>query len=117
MNKPKLIISDMYRAKNKISFFAIHQALTKFHMFDIEFHILWDDIEYIDEWSKKIDTLDCKIISYTKSMLDQYCLDCTPLTVTKLVTPTAAFLSAPALLLENGEDIGTEDNDIIIQES
>lgn len=75
MNKPKLIISDMYRAKNKTAFFAIHQALTKFHMFDIEFHILWDDIEHIDEWSEKINILDCKIISYTKSMLDQYCLD------------------------------------------
>ncbi len=28
-----------------------------------------------DEWSDKIDNLDCKIVSYTKEQLNQYCLD------------------------------------------
>lgn len=74
-NKKKLIISNMYRAKNKSSFFAIHQALTRLNEFDIEFHILWDDINYIDEWTEKINALDCKIFSYTKEQLNQYCLD------------------------------------------
>tara|TARA_R110000868_G_scaffold65400_2_gene195748 strand:+ start:410 stop:1363 length:954 start_codon:yes stop_codon:yes gene_type:complete len=73
--KPRLVISDMYRAKNKTAFFAIHQALTKFNMFEIEFHILWDDVAYRDEWSDKIDQLNCKIVPYTKPMLDGYCLD------------------------------------------
>ena len=41
--KKKLVISNMYRAKNKAAFFAIHQALDKLPEFDIEFHILWDD--------------------------------------------------------------------------
>jgi hypothetical protein len=71
----KLVIANMYRAKNKSSFFAIHQALTRLSEFDIEFHILWDDLEYKDEWTDKIDKLNCKLISYTKSKLDQYCLD------------------------------------------
>jgi lysozyme family protein len=71
----KLVIANMYRAKNKSSFFAIHQALTRLSEFDIEFHILWDDLEYKDEWTDKIDKLNCKLISYTKSQLDQYCLD------------------------------------------
>lgn len=75
MSKPQLVISDMYRAKNKVAFFAIHQALTRFSDFDLEFHILWDDINYKDEWTEKIDNLDCKIVPYTKKMLDQYCLD------------------------------------------
>ena len=75
MSKPRLIISDMYRAKNKVSFFALHQALTRFSELDLEFHILWDDIDYKDEWTEKINNLDCKIIPYTKNMLDQYCLD------------------------------------------
>lgn len=75
MSKPRLVISDMYRAKNKVSFFAIHQALTRFSELDLEFHILWDDIDYKDEWTEKINNLDCKIIPYTKNMLDQYCLD------------------------------------------
>lgn len=71
----KLIIANMYRAKNKSAFFAIHQALTRLSEFDIEFHILWDDIEYRDEWTDKIESLDCKIVPYTKIQLDQYCLD------------------------------------------
>lgn len=73
--KKKLVISNMYRAKNKAAFFAIHQALNKLPEFDIEFHILWDDEDYRDEWSTKIDQLGAKIIDYTKQQLDQYCLD------------------------------------------
>lgn len=65
----------MYRAKNKVAFFAIHQALAKFNMFEVEFHILWDSLDYVDEWSDRIDQLDCKIVTYTKAMLDEYCLD------------------------------------------
>lgn len=73
--KPRLVISNMYRAKNKSAFFAIHQALTSLSEFDIEFHILWDDPEYRDEWTEKLEELDCTLISYTKEQLDQYCLD------------------------------------------
>lgn len=73
--KHKLVISDMYRAKNKIAFFAMHQAITRLPEFELEFHILWDDIEYRDQWTEKIDKLDCKIVPYSKEMLDQYCLD------------------------------------------
>lgn len=65
----------MYRAKNKTAFFAMHQATTILNDFDIEFHILWDDVEYSDEWTDKINSSDFKIVSYTKEMLDQYCLD------------------------------------------
>jgi FkbM family methyltransferase len=71
----KLIIANMYRAKNKSAFFAIHQALHKLSEFEIEFHILWDDPDYRDEWTKKIEDLNCNIISYTKDQLDQYCLN------------------------------------------
>lgn len=71
--KPRLVIANMYRAKNKASFFAIHQALNKLSEFDIEFHILWDDESYEDEWTKKINDLDCKIIPYNKEMLVDYC--------------------------------------------
>ena len=73
--KPRLVISNMYRAKNKSAFFAIHQALTSLSEFDIEFHILWDDPKYRDEWTEKLEQLDCNLISYTKEQLIQYCLD------------------------------------------
>ena len=73
--KKKLVISNMYRAKNKSAFFAIHQALHILKEFDIEFHILWDDIDYVDEWTEKINALDCIIVPYTKEKLQTYCLD------------------------------------------
>ena len=73
--KKKLIVSDLYRAKNKTSYFAFHQLIKRLPEFDIEFHALWDDPEYKDEWSDKFNDLDCKIVSYTKEQLDQYCLN------------------------------------------
>ena len=73
--KEKLIISNLYRAKNKISYFAFHQAIKRLPEFDIEFHALWDDPEYKDEWTDKFDSLQCKIVSYTKEQLNEYCLN------------------------------------------
>lgn len=73
MEKYKLVIANMYRAKNKSSFFAIHQALNRLAEFDIEFHILWDDINYKDEWTEKIDNLGCNIIPYSTEQLNDYC--------------------------------------------
>ena len=72
--KTRLVVANMYRAKNKSAFFAMHQLLNKLPEFDIEFHILWDDSEYKDEWSDKITKLDCKLVDYTKEQLDEYCL-------------------------------------------
>ena len=73
--KKKLIIANLYRAKNKVAFFALHQATTILNEFDIEFHIVWDDIEYKDEWTEKIDAFGFNIVPYTKEQLNQYCLD------------------------------------------
>lgn len=57
-----------------MSFFAMHQAVNKLAEFDIEFHILWDDENYRDEWSEKIDSYGFNIVSYTKDMLNEYCI-------------------------------------------
>lgn len=73
--RERLIVSDLYRAKNKTAYFAFHQLIKRLPEFDIEFHALWDDPEYKDEWSDKFNDLECKIVSYTKNQLDQYCLD------------------------------------------
>ena len=72
--KPKLIVSNLYRAKNKYSYFAFHQIIKRLPAFDIEIHALWDDPEYKDEWTDKFQNLDCKIVSYTKKQLDEYSL-------------------------------------------
>lgn len=71
----KLVIANMYRAKNKTSFFAFHQIINRLSDFDIEFHALWDDPEYKDEWTDKFKNLNCKIISYTKEQLNEYYLN------------------------------------------
>lgn len=60
---------------------------------------------------------DLSYLERFKQYLDQYCLDCTPLTVTKLETQQEQGRPAAALLLENGEDIETENGNTIIQES
>tara|TARA_R110000868_G_scaffold8986_1_gene45522 strand:- start:11004 stop:12557 length:1554 start_codon:yes stop_codon:yes gene_type:complete len=73
--RKRLVIANLYRAKNKTSFFAIHQIMKRLSDYYLEFHIVWDDNEYRDEWSDKIDNLDCKIVSYTKEMLNDYCRD------------------------------------------
>lgn len=73
--KKRLVISNMYRAKNKYAFFAMHQAMTRLSEFDLEFHILWDDETYADEWTEKIYELNCKLFSYTKEQLNQYCFE------------------------------------------
>lgn len=72
-SKVKLVIANMYRAKNKLSFFAIHQALNRLSEFDLEFHVIWDDLTYQDEWTDRINNLDCKIVNYTKEVLNDYC--------------------------------------------
>lgn len=71
--KQKLIISNLYRAKNKVSYFAFHQIITRLPEFDIEFHALWDNPDYKDEWTDKFNKLNCNIISYTKEQLNEYC--------------------------------------------
>jgi hypothetical protein len=73
--KKRLVIANLYRAKNKTAFFAIHQAIKRLSDYHLEFHILWDDDQYKDEWSEKIDNLNCNIFSYTKDMMNDYCIN------------------------------------------
>ena len=61
--KNQLVISNMYRAKNKTAFFALHQAITRFYEFDLKFHIIWDDPDYHDEGTDKIDNIECNLTS------------------------------------------------------
>ena len=74
MDRYKLVVANMYRAKNKMSFFAMHQIQKRLPEFDIEFHILWDDVEYTDKWSDKIDTSNFNLTSYTRKQLNEYAI-------------------------------------------
>ena len=71
----KIVIANMMRAKNKQSFFAIHQLYNKIKNndpnCDVEFHILWDEnYELIDneneKWEDLINNYGFNIISYNK---------------------------------------------------
>ena len=81
----KIVIANMYRGKDKISFFAIHQIVSKIKAYKpeipIEFHILWDGKlegtpDGID-WGGKIDTFlqanGVKMFSYNRDFFNGYC--------------------------------------------
>lgn len=77
----KIVVANMMRAKNKQSFFAIHQLHTKIKNndpnCDVEFHILWDEnYELIDpedkKWEELIDSFGFNIVSYNKEFFINY---------------------------------------------
>ena len=75
LNTPNnLVVSNMYRAKNKLAFFAMHQIVNKIPEINIEFHILWHDSTYRDKWSERIDDYGFNLISYTTDDMHEYCL-------------------------------------------
>lgn len=78
----KIIVSNLMRAKNKQSFFALHQIQSKiknlYPEVTVEFHILWDNddnelsLKNEDYWSNMIDTsIDC-LHSYNKEFFNRY---------------------------------------------
>ena len=81
MNKEINILS-MFRNKNMLSFFSIHQLYNKIKSYDsnikIKFHIIWDDNKELGGYDKKysnlIDLMFGDIItSYNKEFLNSYC--------------------------------------------
>lgn len=77
----EIVISNMMRARNKQSFFALHQIQTKIKALypdvRVEFHILWDDTNECNQkeeekWSNLIDTDIHHLTSYTKEFFNDY---------------------------------------------
>lgn len=78
----KVVIANMMRCKNKQSFFALYQIQKKIHdldpSVDVEFHILWDTDENIQEkqddpkWAQLIDTHIKNIHPYTRQFFKEY---------------------------------------------
>ncbi len=77
----EIIISNLMRAKNKQSFFALHQIQSKIKALypdiKIEFHILWDniaegDLGDNDKWVQLIDQHIENLYSYDKEFFDNY---------------------------------------------
>lgn len=77
----KIIITDIYRCKNKQSFFALHQIHSKIKSYrpdiDVEFHILWDNnpdgaTEDLEKWENLINTYGFNLTSYDKEFFINY---------------------------------------------
>lgn len=77
----EIVVSNLMRAKNKQSFFALHQLQSKIKSLypdvRIEFHILWDniaegDLGDNDKWSQLIDQHIENLYSYDKEFFDNY---------------------------------------------
>lgn len=77
----QIVISNLMRAKNKQSFFALHQIQSKIKKLypevRIEFHILWDNTEEgnlgdNDKWNSLIDSEIEHLYSYDKDFFDNY---------------------------------------------
>jgi hypothetical protein len=77
----EIVISNMMRAKNKQSFFALHQIQSKIKALypdaKVDFHILWDDTNELNlqkeqKWSDLMDKeIEC-LTSYSKDFFDDY---------------------------------------------
>jgi hypothetical protein len=77
----EIVISNLMRAKNKQSFFALHQIQSKIKKLypdvKIEFHILWDDTNELnlqneEKWSNLIDSQIENLYSYNKEFFNNY---------------------------------------------
>lgn len=77
----EIVISNLMRAKNKQSFFALHQIQSKIQNLypdvRVEFHILWDNTEEgnlgdNDKWATLIDSEIKNLHSYDKKFFDDY---------------------------------------------
>jgi hypothetical protein len=77
----EIVISNLMRAKNKQSFFALHQIQSKIKKLHpdarIEFHILWDNTNELnlqneEKWSNLIDSQIENLYSYDKEFFNNY---------------------------------------------
>jgi hypothetical protein len=77
----EIVISNLMRAKNKQSFFALHQIQSKIKKLypdvKIEFHILWDNTNELslkneEKWENLIDTHIENLYSYDKEFFNNY---------------------------------------------
>lgn len=77
----EIVISNLMRAKNKQSFFALHQIQSKINKLypdvRVEFHIIWDNTQEGDlgdneKWSSLIDSQIKNLHSYDKAFFTNY---------------------------------------------
>lgn len=103
----KIVIANVMRAKNKQSFFALHQINKKIHDYDpsieVEFNILWDstnelNLQNEEKWSDLIDS-SFNVVSYDKQFFIDYCVKTYGMNIEKVTTDFNNFFAIYVILL------------------
>ena len=104
----KIVISNMFRAKNKQAFFAIHQIYNKIKNYDssidVEFHILWDSKNELSlkddiKWKDLIESSNFNIVSYNLDFFIEYCVNLYDLNKQDIIKNSKNFKPIFLLLL------------------
>ena len=104
----KIVISNMFRAKNKQAFFAIHQIYNKIKNYDssidVEFHILWDSKNELSlkddiKWKDLIESSNFNIVSYNLDFFIEYCVNLYDLNKQDIIKNSTNFKPIFLLLL------------------
>ena len=104
----KIVISNMFRAKNKQAFFAMHQIYNKIKNYDssidVEFHILWDSKNELSlkddiKWKDLIESSNFNIVSYNLDFFIEYCVNLYDLNKQDIIKNFTNFKAIFLLLL------------------
>ena len=104
----KIVISNMFRAKNKQAFFAMHQIYNKIKNYDssidVEFHILWDSKNELSlkddiKWKDLIESSNFNIVSYNLDFFIEYCVNLYDLNKQDIIKNSTNFKTIFLLLL------------------
>lgn len=107
-NNNKIVISDIYRCKNKQSFFALHQIHSKIKAHrpdvEVEFHILWDnnpegDVTDLPKWESLIDTYGFNIVSYDRQFFIDYAVSAYDIPIDELKIRLSKFFPLYLILM------------------
>jgi hypothetical protein len=68
----KIPVARLWHKKGKLEYYTMFQLQKHFPNIDFEFHIILDQPDYKDKWSKKIDDLPYKCYWYSKEDMSNY---------------------------------------------
>ncbi len=71
----KIPVARLWHKKGKLEYYTMFQLKKHFPNLEFEFHIILDQPDYKDEWSKKIDELPYKCFWYSKDDMSDYLKD------------------------------------------
>jgi hypothetical protein len=71
----KIPVARLWHKKGKLEYYTMFQLHKYFPEIEFEFHVILDQPDFEDEWSKKIDSLPYKCYWYTKDDMKNYLKD------------------------------------------